>query len=136
VNVKRLWDHASTLGRASVASVIGTAAEFALLPLLVHVAHVAWWLSFLLVQFVANAITFVLYKYWAFQSARVGDIRVQYAKQLVIFGGSLGLNTVLPSLLSYRLHVEPVLSFAISNVVVYLAWNYPGNRYWVFRRDS
>jgi len=131
-----LRDHARTLGKSSIASLIATAAEFALLPLMVHVLGVAAWLSYVLVQFVANAISFLLYKYWAFDAAQLGRMRTQYVKQLVIFGGSLGLNTLLPSLFTYRLHVEPVLSFAISNVFVYLAWNYPGNRYWVFRRDA
>jgi putative flippase GtrA len=126
--------HIKAIGRSSVASLVATGAEFALLPLCVHVLHIEAWVCYLLVQFVANAISFLLYKYWAFEAADYGDIRVQYLKQLVIFGGSLGLNTLLPSLLHYRLHWEAVLSFAASNVVVYLCWNYPGNRYWVFRR--
>ncbi len=102
--------------------------------MLVHVLGVRPWVSYAAVQFVANAVTFLLYKYWAFEARRHGSLRLQYVKQLVIFAGSLVLNTAIPSLLSYRLHVEPVLAFALSNVVVYLAWNYPGNRYWVFRR--
>ncbi|HZS36252.1 MAG TPA: GtrA family protein [Polyangia bacterium] len=126
--------HAKALTRSSVASLLATGVEFALLPLLVHVLHVAPWASYAGVQFIANAISFSLYKYWAFEAGDYGSLRVQYIKQLIIFGGSLLLNTAIPSLLSYRLHVEPVLSFAISNVVVYLGWNYPGNRYWVFRR--
>jgi putative flippase GtrA len=104
-----------------------------LLPLLVHVLHAAAWFSFAAVQFVANAISFLLYKYWAFEAGQYGSIKYQYLKQLVIFAGSLALNTALPSLLHYRLHLEEVLSFAISQIIVYLLWNYPGNRYWVFR---
>jgi len=46
------------------------------------------------------------------------------------------LNTAIPSFLTYRLHVEPVLAFIGSQIVVYLVWNYPGNRYWVFRREG
>jgi putative flippase GtrA len=46
------------------------------------------------------------------------------------------LNTAIPSLLSYRLHLEPVLAFVVSQVFVYLVWNYPGNRFWVFRREG
>lgn len=123
-----------TLSRASIASIGATALEFALLPLLVHVLFVRPWVAYASVQLLANLVTFLLYKYWAFDARRVGDIRAQYARQLVIFAGSWALNTAIPSWLSYRLHVEPVLAFALSNVVVYLAWNYPGNRFWVFRR--
>jgi len=123
-----------TLAKSTIASLIATGSEFITLPLLVHVAHVQPWICYALVQFVANAISFLLYKYWAFEARAVGSMRVQYLKQLVIFAGSLLLNTAIPSLLSYRAHLEPVLAFAISQVIVYLSWNYPGNRYWVFKR--
>ncbi len=123
-----------TIGRAAIASIIATSVEFAILPVLIHVLHVRYWIAFASVQLVANAISFLLYKYWAFEAREHGAIGVQYVKQLVIFGGSWGLNTAIPSLLAYRLGVQPVLAFAISNVLVYLAWNYPGNRYWVFRK--
>jgi putative flippase GtrA len=125
---------ARSLSRATLASCIATGCEFAILPVLVHVLHVRDWIAYSSVQFLANAITFLLYKYWAFEARDHGLIHIQYGKQLVIFAGSLVLNTAIPSLLSYRLHVEQVLAFAISQVVVYLVWNYPGNRYWVFKR--
>ena len=128
--------HVRTLSRATIASTIATATEIGLLWLLVHPLHTPRWIAFWAVQFYCNAVSFLLYKYWAFDAANVGRARVQYAKQLVIFGGSLVLNTAIPSALSYRLHVEPVMAFIASQVVVYLAWNYPGNRYWVFRREG
>ena len=126
--------HARALTRTSIASLIATIGEFALLGLLVHPLQVPDWIGFIVVQFFCNLATFLLYKYWAFDAARVGAAHHQYLKQLVIFAGSLGLNTGISSLLSYRLGIEPVLSFAMANVLTYLGWNYPGNRYWVFRR--
>jgi putative flippase GtrA len=126
--------HARALTKSSIASLIATVAEFGLLAVLVHPLNIPHWIGYSSVQFFANIITFLLYKYWAFEAAEYGNWKSQYLKQLVIFGGSLGLNTLIPSLLSYRLHVEPVLAFALSNVVTYLGWNYPGNRYWVFKR--
>jgi putative flippase GtrA len=122
-----------SLSRATIASIAATALELALLPLAVHVLHVRAWIAYASVQLIANAITFLAYKYWAFEAGDRGSLRAQYVKQLVIFAGSWALNTAIPSALTYRLHVEPVLAFALSNVVVYLGWNYPGNRYWVFR---
>jgi putative flippase GtrA len=126
--------HHRTLTKSSISSILATSTEFALLPILVHVLHVRHWVAYASVQFVANVITFLLYKYWAFEAAQVGNWRRQYLKQLVVFAGSWGLNTAIPSFFSYRLHLEPVLSFGISQVLVYLCWNYPGNRYWVFKR--
>jgi putative flippase GtrA len=126
--------HRRALTKSSIASLLVTGTEFVILAVLVHPLQVPHWVGYLSVQFLANLATFLLYKYWAFEAGAFGSARRQYLKQLVIFGGSLGLNTGISSLLSYRVGLEPVLSFALSNVLVYLCWNYPGNRYWVFRR--
>lgn len=129
-----MTEHVKTLSKATIASTVATATEIGLLWLLVHPLHVPRWVAFWVVQFYCNALTFVLYKYWAFDAAELGRWQTQYMKQLVIFVGSLILNTAIPSLLSYRLRLEPVMAFCVSQVFVYLAWNYPGNRFWVFRR--
>ena len=130
-----MTEHVRTLSRATIASGVATATEIGLLWLLVHPLKVPRWVAFWVVQFYCNAATFLLYKYWAFDAAELGKLRTQYVKQLVIFGGSLALNTAIPSFLSYRLHVEPVIAFVISQVIVYLGWNFPGNRYWVFKQQ-
>ena len=131
-----MTEHVRTLSRATIASGVATATEIGLLWLLVHPLKVPRWVAFWVVQFYCNAATFLLYKYWAFDAAELGKLRTQYVKQLVIFAGSLALNTAIPSLLTYRFHVEAVIAFIASQVVVYLAWNYPGNRYWVFKRQG
>ena len=125
-----------TLIRSSVASLIATGCELALLSLLVRRFDVPHWIGYFSVQLVANAISFLLYKFWAFDAARRGSLRAQYAKQLLLFAGSLLLNTGVSSLFSYRLRLPPELAFVASNVIVYLGWNYPGNRFWVFRSSA
>ena len=122
------------LSRATLVSIGATGLEFLILPGLVRV--IPSWAAFASVQIVANLVTFLLYKYWAFDAAHRGTIGQQYAKQTIVFGGSWLLNTGIPSLLTYRAGLGPVLAFALSNVFVYLAWNYPLNRYWVFERDD
>jgi putative flippase GtrA len=128
--------HARALTKTTISSLIATGAEFVILAVLVHPLRLPHWVGYVSVQFVANAISFLLYKYWAFEAGEYGSIKWQYLKQLCVFAGSLVFNTVISSLLSYRVGLEPVLSFALSNVVVYLTWNYPGNRYWVFKRST
>lgn len=126
--------HTRALTKSSLASLLATGTEFVILAVLVHPLNVPHWVGYFSVQFVANLMTFLLYKYWAFEAGAFGSLRQQYLRQLLVFVGSLGFNTGLSSVLSYRFRLEPVLSFAISNVIVYLFWNYPGNRYWVFKR--
>jgi putative flippase GtrA len=126
--------HTRTLTRSTLVSIAATASEFVLLPVLVNLLHVSEAICYAAVQFVAQAITFTCNKYWAFDAAQVGSLHGQGVKSLLVFGGSLALNTALPSFGSYVLHLPPVGAFAISQVVVYLSWNYPMNRYWVFRR--
>lgn len=126
--------HARTFTRSTIASIAATGSEFVLLWLLTYVLGVRPEYCYAGVQIVANAISFLLYKYWAFEAAKLGSAKIQYAKQLVIFAGSWLLNTAIPTYLHYRLHVEKVTAFLISNIFVYLCWNYPGNRYWVFKR--
>ena len=118
------------LSRAAIVSTGATALEFLFLPGVGRLMPA--WAAFASVQIVANLITFFFYKYWAFDGAKHGSVGRQYAKQSVVFGGSWVLNTVIPSLLFYRLALGPRVAFAISNVFVYLAWNYPLNRLWVF----
>jgi putative flippase GtrA len=101
----------------------------------VDVLKLPHWVGYIVVQFAANAVNFLLHKFWAFQAGDLGRAEEQYVKQLLLFVVSLGLNTGLASLLSYRLHLSPIIALAISSVVVYLTWNYPGNRFWVFRRE-
>lgn len=124
----------TTLTKASVVGLVATGSEFVTLPILVYGLHVERAVAFFVVQILATIITFFLNKYWAFSAGNIGKIHTQFMKQLVIAAGSMALNTAIPSLLTYRLHVEPVLAFTISQVCVYFAWNYPGNRFWVFRK--
>lgn len=124
--------HLRSFSRATVVSLIATSSELVLLPLLVHVAQVNASLAFLGVQVVATAITFVLNKRWAFDARHAGSTPVQAARQVVICAGSWALNTILPTWATAR-GFPPVAAFIVSNALVFLVWNYPTNRFWVFR---
>ena len=117
------------LSRAALASIAATGIELVLVKALT--GRVRPWILFASVQVIANAVTFFAYKYWAF-GAR-GDVRTQYGRQIPVFAGSWLLNIAIPSLFHYKLGLRPWLAFASANVFTYLGWNYPLNRYWVFR---
>ena len=129
-------EHGKTFSRAVVVSVIATGAEFVVLALLAHLANLPHWLCYGGVQFLGTAITFLLNKYWAFEAGDAAELPRQGARSAAVFAGSFVLNTALPSVGSYVLHREPVLSFAVAQVLVYLGWNYPMNKYWVFKKPG
>ena len=135
-SARAMPSHAQSLTRSTIGALLATGSEFVTLPVLVHVLHVAPVISYAAVQFVATIISFLLNKYWAFNARNVGRLSGQTLRYAIVFGGSLALNTGLSSLGSYRLHLQPVLAFAIAQVIVYLSWNYPMNRYFVFRRPT
>ncbi len=126
--------HVRALTKSSIASTTALLVELAILPILSYGLRVAPWLSYALVQLVGQAITFSLNKYWVFEARNLGSITGQGTKSLLVFVGSYALNTALPSLAHYGFGVERVAAFALAQGLVYLAWNYPMNRYWVFRR--
>jgi putative flippase GtrA len=129
----RLRRHLRTFSRATVVSLIATSSELVLLPLLVHVARVRpEAIAFFVVQVVATIITFALNKRWAFDARSVGRTEVQAARQVVICAGSWALNTLLPSWATAH-GFPPVVAFVVSNAAVFVFWNYPTNRFWVFR---
>ena len=129
-------EHGRTFTRSVIVSLIATGTEFVVLALLAHVANLPHWLCYGGVQLLGTAITFVLNKYWAFEAGEAGELQAQGARSAAVFAGSFVLNTALPSVGSYLLHREPVLSFAVAQAIVYLAWNYPMNKYWVFRKPE
>jgi putative flippase GtrA len=123
--------HFWTLVRSTATSAIVIVVEV-LLILVLAGAHVPDVVSYAAVQIIGTAITFTLNKLWVFDAAKTGTVLQEGAKAMAVFGGSLALNTALPSIGSYVLHVPPVPSFLASQVIVFLAWNYPLNRWWVF----
>lgn len=124
------WAELWTLWRATFVSIAATAVEIVVLHFLARV--IPKWVAFASVQVIANTATFLSYKYWAFDAANKGSVGRQYARQIAVFSGSWLLNTGIPSVFHYSLGLRPELAFAISNALVYLGWNYPLNRFWVF----
>ena len=123
--------HFWTLARSTVTSLIVIVVEV-LLILVLEDVRVPDAVSYGAVQIIGTSITFTFNKLWVFGAAKTGTVLEEGAKAIAVFGGSLVLNTALPSLGSYVLHAPPVAAFLASQVIVFLAWNYPLNRWWVF----
>ena len=123
--------HFWTLVRSIAVSAIVIIVEV-LLILALEDARVPDGVSYAAVQIVGTSITFLFNKLWVFGAAKSGTVFTEGAKAIAVFGGSFVLNTALPSFGSYVLGVPAVPSFLASQALVFLAWNYPMNRWWVF----
>lgn len=124
--------HLRTLIRSSIASLISIVIELLLVQLF-DILDVEPVISYVVVQILGTIMTFAGNKYWAFEASRTGRTVSEGSRALIVFGGSFVLNTGLSSLGSYVLHAPPVVAFLGSQAVVWLGWNYPMNRWWVFR---
>ena len=125
-------EHLRLLVRSSIASLVSLAIELLLVQVF-DVLNVEPVTSFIVVQILGTIMTFAGNKYWAFEASSTGRTMAEGSRALVVFGGSFVLNTALSSFGSYVLHAPPVLAFLGSQAVVWLCWNYPMNRWWVFR---
>lgn len=123
--------HLRTLIRSSIASLISIAIELLLVQVL-DLLDVEPVISYVVVQILGTIMTFAGNKYWAFEASRTGRTVTEGSRALIVFGGSFVFNTALSSLGSYVLHAPPVVAFLGSQAVVWLVWNYPMNRWWVF----
>jgi putative flippase GtrA len=126
--------HIWTLAKSSVGSIVCMIVELALLELFRRLG-VPLAICFAAIQIIGTLITFAFNKYWAFGAARSGQLATEGTKSVAVFAGSLVLNTALPSVFSYVCHAAPIVAYLVSQVLVYLAWNFPLNRWWVFREQ-
>jgi putative flippase GtrA len=117
--------------RSSIASIAALLVELGLVQL-ADVLHIEPVISYAVVQFLGTVMTFAGNKYWAFEAAQTGRTASEGTRAVIVFGGSFLFNTGLSSVGSYALHLPPVLAFLGSQAVVWLCWNYPMNRWWVF----
>ena len=127
--------HLRTLLRSSIASLVSLAIELGLVQLF-DMLRVEPLLSYIVVLILGTIMTFAGNKYWAFEASQTGRTVSEGSRALIVFGGSFVLNTALSSFGSYVLHLKPVLAFLGSQAVVWLGFNYPLNRWWVFRQPQ
>lgn len=79
-----------------------------------------------------GAITnFLMGRYWTYQRRDIAA-RGQAVRYALVSAASLGWNAAGEHLLADVLHVQYVLSRAITALIVSNAWNYPLQRFFVF----
>lgn len=123
--------HRVSLPRNVIASILASLVEIIFIPVLVEFFKVYYVVAVASCMLVATTMSFFLNKYWVFE-AHQGDVPKQYLKQIIVAAGSYIFNISLILLFTEKLHLYYYLSFLASNVLVFLGWNYPVSRWFVF----
>ena len=119
--------------RSVLVSICTTSADFGLLMLLVEVFHVNYVLATFFGTLLGSTSNFLINRAWTFY-ATDGHAGYQAMRYLMSQAGSIALHTngvwLFTRFLGFRYFVAKVVVACLA----YLVWNYPMNKYFVFRR--
>jgi putative flippase GtrA len=128
----RSW---AQFARSLVTSLFTTALDFATLIGLTELAGVNYVVSTWLGTVVGSLSNFAINKRWAF-SARSAALGPALGRFVLVQAGASGLHTLGVWALTRFGRVPYPVSKLVVAAAVYLGWNYPLNRWFVFRRSS
>ena len=117
--------------RNTVTSVFTTALDLATLAGLVELLHVNYVVATFLGTLVGCTSNFVINRHWSFEAAD-GRAHWQLVRFVPVQAGSSALHTVGVWLVTAIGGLPYLASKLVVSAVVYLVWNYPMNRYFVF----
>jgi putative flippase GtrA len=118
--------------RSNLVSLFTTALDLATLAILARGLGVNYVLATWLGTVVGSLTNFMVNKYWAFDAGASPAGR-QLLRFVLVQLGSSGLNTGGVWALRRHARVELFVARLIAALAVYLFWNYPLNRLFVFR---
>ncbi len=122
-----------TFVRSALASLFTTALDFGTLTGLVELLGIDYVLATWLGTLVGSLSNFTINRVWAFD-ARDRPGTGQFVRFLLVQAGSSLWHTLGVWVLTRFLGLPYQESKLIISVVAYLGWNYPMNRWYVFRR--
>lgn len=120
--------------RNSVAGAVATAADFAVVSALVSWLGWSAPLATLIGSVFGGVVNFGINRSWSFAST--GQIRGMAARYLVVSAVSAALNALGVWVLSAAPRLPYQLAWMIIRGGVYLGWNYPLQKYYVFRHNG
>jgi putative flippase GtrA len=123
----------TSLGRSIVTSIFTTALDFGTLMGLVELVHVDYVIATFVGTIVGFLSNFAINRHWAFE-AHEGPLHWQFVRVLPVQAGSTGLQTFGVWVFGRFVGLRYWLAKLVVSALVYLLWNYPMNRYFVFGR--
>jgi putative flippase GtrA len=121
--------------RNALASVFTTALDFGVLTGLVELFHVSYVIATFSGTVVGAVSNFTINRKWSYDASD-GHAHVQLVRFLPVQAGSSGLQTLGVWLFTDKANVQYMVSKLLVATLVYLVWNYPMNRFFVFRKSA
>jgi putative flippase GtrA len=121
--------------KSNLVSLFSTALDMATLAVLARGLGINYVLATWLGTVVGSLTNFVVNKYWAFEAGG-SPAGAQLARFALVQFGSSGLNTGTVWALRQHAGLELFVARLVAAVGVYLFWNYPLNRLFVFRHAT
>src|SRR5262249_26806732 len=123
----------TSLGRSILTSIFTTALDFGTLMGLVELVHVDYVIATFIGTIVGFLANFTINRYWSFEATQ-GAVQWQFVRILPVQAGSTGLQTLGVWIFDRFFGFSYWAAKIVVSTLVYLGWNYPMNRFWVFRR--
>jgi putative flippase GtrA len=124
-----------SFGRHQVGAIIATGIDFGTMSILVSGFGIPAAFATAIGAAVGGLSNFLLGRHWIF-SAQDGHAGEQAWRYALVSGASLGLNAGGEYILHDRLGIQYLLARVIIASVVSIGWNYPIQRYFVYRAKS
>jgi putative flippase GtrA len=119
--------------RHNATAVVATGVDYAVMVLLVELAHVGP-VAATAVGSLAGAVTsFTMGRHFTYRVANV-PARAQAWRYALVSAASLGLNAAGEYLFFHVIGLQYLMARVITSIIVNNAWNYPMQRFFVFSR--
>lgn len=124
----------TSLVRNTIVSIFTTALDFGVLAALVELLHANYVFATFCGTVVGALSNFFLNRHWSFEATHITP-QTQLVRFVPVQAGSSGLQTLGVWLFTDRAHLPYLASKLVVAVLVYLFWNYPMNRWFIFRKS-
>lgn len=123
----------TSFSRSQVASLLATTLDYGTLFLLVEVFHVWYVIATATGAFLGAVTNFLINRHWSFGASH-GKWSRQATRYAVVSSGSLILNTGGVYAVTEHFHLYYSVSVVLVSILVGILFNYPLQRYYVYKR--
>ncbi|HIX53892.1 MAG TPA: GtrA family protein [Candidatus Sphingobacterium stercoripullorum] len=121
-----------TFFKAQASAFIGGLSDYAIMLFCTEVLGIHYTLSIVISGTLGAVVNFSINKYWTFKSP--SPIGGQLVRFVVVVLGSIALKSSGTYLVTEFVEIDYKISRIIVELVVSLLFNYPLQRYWVFKK--